>query len=79
MPTGAETTEEFTQRVLCGFAYMDADVPLVVAHSGVFRVLCRTLAIVEAEAPVANAIPLRFVPLSNGDWKVEETNGRSNA
>jgi hypothetical protein len=72
MPTGAESTDLFTERVLCGFSQMTADVPLVVAHSGVFRVLCRTLDIVEAEAPVANAIPLRFVPLAKGGWKLEE-------
>ena len=35
MPSGAETTEAFTQRVLCGFSCIDSDVPLVVAHSGV--------------------------------------------
>jgi 2,3-bisphosphoglycerate-dependent phosphoglycerate mutase len=72
MPSGAESTEAFTERVLCGFSRIEADVPLVVAHSGVFRVLCRTLDIVEAEAPVANAIPLRFVPLGKGEWKLEQ-------
>jgi broad specificity phosphatase PhoE len=72
MPSGAETTEAFTDRVLAGFCTIDADVPLVVAHSGVFRVLCRTLGIVEAEAPVANATPLRFVPHSKHGWKIEE-------
>lgn len=72
MPSGAETTEEFTHRVLCGFSRIDTDVPLLVAHSGVFRVLCRTLDVAEAETPVANAIPLRFVPLHRGGWKVEE-------
>ncbi|HEV7391536.1 MAG TPA: histidine phosphatase family protein [Burkholderiales bacterium] len=72
MPSGAETTEAFSDRVLAGFCTIDADVPLVVAHSGVFRVLCRTLGIVEAEAPVANATPLRFVPHSKHGWKIEE-------
>jgi hypothetical protein len=47
-------------------------VPLIVAHSGVFRVLCRTLDIVETESPVANAMPLRFVPLADGGWKMEQ-------
>jgi broad specificity phosphatase PhoE len=70
-PSGAETTEEFTQRVLSGFARIDSDVPLVVAHSGVFRVLCRTLDIVDAETPVANALPLRFVPLDKTGWRLE--------
>ena len=71
MPEGAETTEAFTARVLRGFSLIDSDLPLVVAHSGVYRVLCRTLKIVEAEAPVANAMPVRLVPLRNGTWTVE--------
>ena len=72
MPSGAETTEDFTARILRGFSLIQTEVPLVVAHSGVYRVLCRTLAIVESETPVANAIPLFFKPLGNAGWKVEE-------
>ena len=49
---------------------IDAEVPLIVAHSGVFRVLCRTLAIVETEAPVTNALPLRLEPHPDGGWKL---------
>ena len=71
MPSGAETTEAFTARVLSAFAQIDTDVPLVIAHSGVFRVLCRTLDIVESEDAVANALPLRFEPLATGGWKLE--------
>ena len=70
-PAGAESTELFMQRVLSGFACIDAEVPLLVAHSGVFRVLCRTLRIVETEGPVANCLPLRFEPVDGG-WKLEE-------
>jgi probable phosphoglycerate mutase len=70
-PAGAESTESFTRRVLSGCARIDAAVPLVVAHSGVFRVLCRTLDIVETEGPVANCLPLRFEPVDGG-WKLEE-------
>jgi probable phosphoglycerate mutase len=72
MPNGAETTEAFIERVLAGFALIDSGMPLVVAHSGVFRVLCRTLEISESEAPVANAIPLRLIPQPRGGWKVEK-------
>ena len=72
MPEGAEGTETFIERVLAGFARIDADVPLIVAHSGVFRVLCRALRTVEAEAPVANAIPLRFVPVGESTWRIDE-------
>ncbi|MBX9810162.1 MAG: histidine phosphatase family protein [Burkholderiales bacterium] len=62
-PPGAETPEQFSRRVLRALAKIDADgAPLIVAHSGVFRVLCRTLGIAEPEAPVANCQPVRFVP-----------------
>lgn len=70
-PAGAESVHAFVQRVLQGFALIDADVPLIVAHSGVFRVLCRTLEIVETEGPVTNALPLRFVPSTGGAWCIE--------
>lgn len=69
VPHGAETFEAFVERVLAGFAHIDADVPLVVAHSGVFRVLCHTLTIVAQEAPVSNAAPLRFEPQEQG-WRL---------
>lgn len=66
-PAGAETLEAFTARVLAGLARIDTSVPLVVGHSGVFRVLCRTLSIPERDAPVTNALPLKCVP-SSGTW-----------
>ncbi|HEV7801110.1 MAG TPA: histidine phosphatase family protein [Burkholderiales bacterium] len=77
MPTGAEGGRDFVQRVLRGFSSIDADVPLIVAHSGIFRVLCRTLAIVETAGPVTNALPLRFVPSRDGAWCVEALNAAS--
>jgi probable phosphoglycerate mutase len=73
-PRGAEEHHEFMQRVLRGLAQIDAGgLPLVVAHSGVFRVLCRVLGVVESEAPVANASPLRFVPPAQPHlaWHIE--------
>lgn len=71
-PEGGERVEDFMQRVLTGLTRIDGAVPLLVAHSGVFRVLCRTLEIVETEGPVSNALPLRFVPLADGGWKLED-------
>ena len=71
-PMGGESTESFMDRVLSGFELVDAELPLLVAHSGVFRVLCRTLNIVESEGPVANCLPLKFVPVEDG-WKIEES------
>ena len=70
IPHGAETTEEFAERVLAGFALIDEAVPLIVGHSGVFRVICRALEVPEAEAPVKNALPVRFAPASTG-WTWE--------
>lgn len=70
MPEGAEDTAAFTQRILSAFAQVDSAVPLMVGHSGVFRVLCHVLDIVQTEAPVTNALPLRFTPLAEG-WKLE--------
>jgi hypothetical protein len=46
--------------------------PLIVAHSGVFRVLCATLDILDVEMPVMNGMPQRFVPLAEGGWQVEQ-------
>jgi len=65
-PEGAETPREFLERVLSGFARIDSEAPLIVGHSGVYRVLCRTLGIPDDAAPVANALPLRFVPVADG-------------
>ena len=70
-PEGSESFEEFTKRVLRGLSQVDGRVSLVVAHAGVFRVLCRTLDIVETEGPVENALPLHFAPLAAGGWKLE--------
>lgn len=67
-PEGAETPDAFMQRVLAGFAQIDSDGPLIVGHSGVYRVLCRALAIVEDTNPVENALPLRCAPLAAGGW-----------
>jgi probable phosphoglycerate mutase len=69
-PAGAESTAAFTERIFSALAQIDSDVPLIVGHSGVFRVLCHALDIVQIEAPVTNALPLRFTSLAEG-WKLE--------
>lgn len=70
-PDGGESLETFTQRVLAGFeAVRAAPAPaLVVAHSGICRVLRRHLRIDDGEGPVPHAIPLRFEPLPGGAWR----------
>jgi 2,3-bisphosphoglycerate-dependent phosphoglycerate mutase len=67
---GSERFEDFTARVLSGLSKVSSPLPLVVAHQGVFRVLCHTLDIQYTEGPISNALPLRFVPLETG-WKIE--------
>lgn len=67
-PDGAETPEAFAQRIAVGLARIESPVPLIVAHSGIFRVLCHTLGIAEHEAPIANALPLRLAT-TEGVWK----------
>ena len=69
-PAGAESTTAFTERVFAALAQIDSDVPLIVGHSGVFRMLCHALDIAQAKAPVTNALPLRFTPLAEG-WQLE--------
>jgi broad specificity phosphatase PhoE len=71
LPQGYESFEDFTRRVLRGLSQIDTRLPLLVAHLGVFRVLCHTLEIVHTEGSIANALPLRFVPLAAGGWKLE--------
>lgn len=70
-PEGAEPMEDFRRRVLAGLARIASPVPLIVGHSGVFRVLCSTLALVETEGPVENCRALRIAPLPGGGWQVE--------
>ena len=72
-PPGGEALEEFTRRTLAGVATIPAGgLPLVVAHSGTFRVLCAHLGI-EARAQVENCCPLRFVPphIAGAPWTIE--------
>lgn len=62
-PAGAESPEQFVARTRAALSAVEADgVPLVVAHSGTFRVLCRLLGQEEPAAPVANCRPVRFTP-----------------
>jgi probable phosphoglycerate mutase len=76
-PPSAEPPQEFMTRVLRGLASIDTALPLIVAHSGVYRVLCRTLRLPEPEEPIGNCTPLRFLPPAPGFsvWHVETIEG----
>ena len=72
-PPGAETSEAFTRRVMSGLAKVDEGIPLIVAHAGVFRVLCNILNVSEPADPVSNAHPIRCLPpdASRATWRFE--------
>jgi probable phosphoglycerate mutase len=68
---GAETREQHTARTAAGLAKVPAQgVPLIVAHSGTYRVLCRLLGHEEGQDPVANCHPVRITP-AGASWRVE--------
>jgi len=73
-PPDAESYEAFAARTCAALAGVEArGRPLIVAHSGTFRVLCRTLGIEEPAEQVANCRPVRFTPPASakGKWSLE--------
>lgn len=70
-PPGGESLEAFRARTLAGFARVTPSrLPLIVAHSGTYRVLCDWLQLPQQTAPVANSQPLRLQrsPGPDGIW-----------
>jgi probable phosphoglycerate mutase len=65
-PEGGESDREFTDRVFAGLARIDSGLPLIVSHSGVHRVLLRSFGLPEAADSVHNAVPVKFVPSTDG-------------
>ena len=60
---GAESREQFMARTRAGLVKVEArGMPLIVAHSGTFRVLCQLLGLGEPGATIANCRPVRFMP-----------------
>ena len=73
-PPGAETPRQYIERTAAGLASIPAaGVPLIVAHSGTYRVLCRLLGHEAGAEPVMNCRPVRFTPPADGAgaWRVE--------
>lgn len=60
-PPGGESPDAFQARTIAGFARVKPSrLPLIVAHSGTFRVLSDWLGLPQQAAPVANSLPLRL-------------------
>ena len=73
-PPGAETPQQYIERTAAGLTSIPAaGVPLIVAHSGTYRVLCRMLSHDAGAEPVVNCHPVRFTPPVTGSsaWRVE--------
>jgi broad specificity phosphatase PhoE len=69
-PPSAERADAFTARVLAGAGGLPSAGPaLIVAHSGVCRVLRRHFRLDNVEAPVPNAVLLMFAPRTDGGWR----------
>ncbi len=60
-PPGGEALEVFRERTLRGLKRIaPSRAPLVVAHSGTYRVLVQWLGLPPLTAPIANSMPLRL-------------------
>jgi len=72
-PRGGESPAEFSARTLAGLKKIAGSaLPLVVAHSGTFRVLGSALKIGVPSAPINNSQPMRLIPppTSDGCWTI---------
>lgn len=72
-PPGGEGLDEFTRRTLTGLEKIrGGGLPLIVAHSGTYRVICSHFGI-PVDAQVENCRPMRFSPPGSpgGSWRVE--------
>jgi 2,3-bisphosphoglycerate-dependent phosphoglycerate mutase len=69
-PPGGESPEAFRTRTLDGLRRISASrMPLIVAHSGTFRVLSAWLGLPPPVAPVPNSVPLLFSRAAGGPWQ----------
>lgn len=71
-PPGGETLDTFKCRTLAGLEQIKASrLPLIVAHSGTFRVLSEWLGLPQQATPVGNSQPLRFKQATANSWVIE--------
>lgn len=68
-PPGGESPDDFRTRTLSGLQQIGAShMPLIVAHSGTFRVLSAWLELPTQDAPVPNSLPLLLSRTADGRW-----------
>ena len=71
-PPGGEAADAFACRTLSALSAIPGSrLPLLVAHSGTFSVLCETLGIARSEDVIANCRPLLLTPVAAHAWKSE--------
>lgn len=70
-PPGGESPETFRERTRRGLQQVHSGrLPLIVAHSGTFRVLGEWLGLPPQDAAVENGLPLLFTRTNDGRWQI---------
>lgn len=70
-PPGGESLDDFSARTRRGLQQIAASrLPLIVAHSGTFRVLGEWLGLPPQDAAVENCLPLLFTRTPDGRWQI---------
>ncbi len=79
-PSNGESWEAFQSRVLQGLNSLleEYPIPLIVAHSGVYRVLCNAIKGSPYGSRIANATPYIFNPTADSGWKITLYKGHKN-
>lgn len=70
-PSGGESPEAFRGRTRRGLRQLrPGHLPLIVAHSGTYRVLGEWLGLSPQDAAVGNCLPLLFKHTNDGRWQI---------
>jgi 2,3-bisphosphoglycerate-dependent phosphoglycerate mutase len=70
-PPGGESPGAFRERTCRGLQQLPSGrLPLIVAHSGTFRVLGEWLGLPAQDAAVENCLPLLFTRAPDGRWQI---------
>lgn len=80
LPAGAESGETFAKRVIVAMTDIEPDrTTLLIAHSGVCRLLRRQFQIQDDHHPIPNAVPILFSPNESGIWSTVAMDKNSGA